>query len=235
MHTTPDTDDYQWPTCTNCQRNLRDDELNRYVCRICQDRAHGRLRQLAALFTDLNKPGALHKPQGGEHLAVAVSNTAPAPVNLTVLNLIAKGGVATRLQDIEDAWRAALGRRIGTWAGSPVQAVPTHLSFLVINLEKACEEYGSIADDLHEIGKVYAECEQALTPDPRPTRIGVGRCPVVVEAGRCGQPLTANARSGRVRCPGCGTEWRDFLGWAILRRNQDEAHREAVLPATRAA
>ena len=157
------------------------------------------------------------------------------------------GGVATRLQAIEDSWRAALGRRIEpvtdagglrvlpSWRANASRAVPEHVNFLRINLERACERYESIGQDIDEIRILVAECEQALAPDTRPTRVMVGRCPVATDTGRCGQPLTANTRSGRVCCPGCGTEWEGHLGWAILRRNQDEANREAVLPATQAA
>lgn len=238
-------DDYEWPTCTACQRNLRENEHHRWVCWICQDHTSERLAQLPDLFTHITKTAALHRTQHAEHAAVSGSHTPPAPVNLTVLALAAVGGVATRLQAIEDSWRTALGRRIepvtdasGThvlpsWRANAARAVPEHVNFLRINLERACERYESVGQDIDEIRTLVAECKQALTPDTRPTRVTVGRCPVKTGTRRCGQMLTANARTAKVRCPECGTEWKGYAGWTELRAGQEEALAEVFGAALR--
>ena len=217
-------DEYEWPTCLACGRNLWDDELGRYCCRLCETATRTRLNQLPGLFARLNKTTALmpgSRKTGGS--APSGSRTPPLPLRLDVLSLIApKGGVAEKLQNIEDAWRKALGRRIGTWAGSPTEAVPTHAQFLVINLEKACETYESIGQDIDNIRRLHSQCTAILEQKPRIGNVKIGICPTVLEGQHCGEQLYASGRSFKTACQTCGTVWEGEHEWRQLRAAQQE-------------
>lgn len=108
---TPDDDGYEWPTCVTprCGRQLWADELDRWACRPCADVTATRLAELPALFRQLDTTATLmrgaRRPGGGG----SGSKVPPIPPRLEVLALIGSGGVAARLQAIEDSWRQALG------------------------------------------------------------------------------------------------------------------------------
>lgn len=223
--------DYEWPRCTACTRDLWETETGRHACRPCEDRAALRLRELGPLFGSLNTTGALLKgssrPGGG-----GGTKTAPLPLNATALSLVAVGGIATRLCAIEDAWRQALGRRIGSWAGAPREAVPAHLAFIRINLEWACTGYAEVAQDLEEIRRLHSEATAALAAERRPGRVKVGHCPTRFDNGdRCGQPLTATAANTRIHCGNCGARWDGMDAWRALRRAQDAMYAEMATAA----
>lgn len=229
----PDTattlDTYTWPTCTRCSRNLHTNEIGRYACQICQDRARDDLTGIRALYPHLDTTTALIPRSSGHHTRTSTRTHAPLPVNVAVLDLTATGGVASRLQAIEDAWRAALGRHIGTWAGSPRQALPVHTDFLVINLERACHQYPEIADDLAALRTLHRECKTAMltTLDPGtrlPGRVPIGHCPAATRddgSGQpCGAPLATTYGSQTVHCNACDTTWHGAAAWEALRRAQ---------------
>ncbi|MFC9268944.1 hypothetical protein ACFTXJ_14375 [Streptomyces zhihengii] len=114
--------DYEWPTCTNprCGRQLWTTELGRQVCRPCEDATTTRLRELPGLFQRLNTTATLMRGAqrgGGGNRG---SKTPPIPPRLEVLALVAPGGIAARLQAIEDAWRQALG-----WTTAPTTSTVT--------------------------------------------------------------------------------------------------------------
>lgn len=231
--------DYDWPTCLACGRALWDDELGRYCCRPCEDGTRTRLNQLPTLFARLNQTAALipgsRKTNGA---APTGSRTPPLPLRLDVLDLVGPGGIATRLQAIEDSWRTALGRRIApasdgvrvfaSWRTNPTRAVPGQVEFLVINLQRACETYESIGQDIDEIRRLHAKCKALVDGDRRPGQVPIGACPVRVEDGLCATPLTAKASSHRVHCTGCGTRWETMAEWRDLRAAQEQALAEAA-------
>jgi hypothetical protein len=229
--TAPDFAENDWPRCGPCGRDLMEDELGRYACWACETRAGEDLRAIADLFPQLNVSSALApvvnrsgSTPGDGGAAPGRGVTAPVPLRLDVLALTAAGGVATRLQALEDAWRAALGRRIATWAGSPAQAVPVHVDFLRINLQWAAERYEGVDSDFAEIRRLRAEMVAALSATSRPARIGIGRCPARLEDGSvCGNSLTTTAATRRVRCSACGACWVDVAAWVELRRAQTAA------------
>ena len=224
--TAPSTlDTYTWPTCTRCNRDLHTNEIGRYACQLCQDRAHEDLAAIRALFFSLDTTSALIPRSSGHHTRTTTRIHAPLPVNVAVLDLTATGGAAHRLQAIEDAWRAAMGRHIGTWAGSPRQALPVHADFLVINLERACHQYAEIATDLRELRTLHGECKAALRStldpgEPRPARVPVGYCPATPDTTTCGARLTATPGAHTVRCTTCGTAWEGIAALTLLRRAQ---------------
>ncbi|MFI2081450.1 hypothetical protein ACH43Y_14020 [Streptomyces rubiginosohelvolus] len=116
MHDNHDDADYEWPTCIapNCGRQLWVAEAGRYVCRPCEDRTNKHLAELGPLFRQLNETATLMRGARRPGGATSGSRTPPIPPRLEVLALTANGGVATRLQAIEDSWRQALG-----WETSP--------------------------------------------------------------------------------------------------------------------
>jgi hypothetical protein len=120
MHTATTPDDYQWPTCAAGpdtgprSHRLWAEELDRLVCRPCEEKAAKHLAELPALFRRLNDTATLMRGANRGGGTPTGTRTPPIPPRLDVLTLTGPGGVATRLQAIEDSWRQALG-----WATPP--------------------------------------------------------------------------------------------------------------------
>ncbi|MEU5976364.1 hypothetical protein [Streptomyces sp. NPDC047315] len=225
---------YEWPTCStpSCGRQLWVRELGRRVCRPCETSAQRHLADLPGLFAELNRTATLIRGAGGRGVATSGSRTPPIPPRLDVLALTGPGGVGARLAAVEDSWRTALGWTVAPWRGSPVQAVPEHVRFLVNNLPWACSEYESVGDDVVELRRLAAECRAALDGSGRPGRVRVGSCPAVVEGARvCGEALTATAENLRIRCRSCGARWETLEEWRALR----EAQQHVLVERERAA
>ncbi|MEU1663580.1 hypothetical protein ABZ547_08190 [Streptomyces sparsogenes] len=214
-------DEYAWPTCIACGRDLWESEAGRHACRPCETRTSERLGELDVLFEQINTSAALMRGARRGGAPTSGSRTPPIPPRLEVLSLAANGGVATRLRDIEDAWRGALGWTIAPWRGSPGEAVPEHIRFLINNLPWAADRYESVGQDVEEIRRLHAECKQALSHDRKPGRVNVGHCPTVVDDQPCEAKLTASAGTSRIRCGTCGAQWDDMWGWRELRRAQE--------------
>lgn len=230
--TNADSDDgYEWPRCVACDRDLWQTELQRWACRPCELKTAERLRELPALFARLNTTTALVRSHGHTSSPTTGSRVPPIPANPHVLSLAAVGGVATRLRDIEDSWRRALGWTVAPWRGNPGEAVPKHIEFLANNLPWAVENYEPIGQDAEEIRRLHAECGIALDPSKRGSRVRIGACPVTLDNGPCGQPLTASTASARIRCNTCGAEWPDMAAWRDLRHAQEAAAETAQTAA----
>lgn len=223
MHHQPADDTYTWPTCTACGRDLWVNETGRQACRVCQDETGQRLNELPALFRQLDTTAALMRGARRIGAGSSGSRTPPIPPRLEVLSLVAAGGVATRLRDIEDAWRSALGWTVAPWRGSPAQAVPEHVRFLVNNLPWACDAYESVGQDIEDLRRLHAECTAIVADERKPGRVSIGRCPVTLKDTPCGAELTASAASHRVRCGACGARWETLGEWRQLRTAQEHA------------
>lgn len=221
-------DEYAWPTCTACGRDLWETEAGRQSCRPCELRTAEHLAELPDLFRQINSTAALMRGARRDGVPTSGSRVPPIPPRLEVLSLATAGGVATRLRDIEDAWRKALGWTVAPWRGNPGEAVPEHVRFLANNLPWACDSYESVCQDVEEIRRLHAECKQALSRDRKPGRVRVGLCPTVVDGLCCGAQLTASAATSRIRCGQCGSQWDDMFGWRELRRAQEDAAGEAT-------
>jgi len=222
-------DAYEWPTCITptCGRQLWVSEAGRYCCRPCEDKTAKRLTELPALFAQLNQTATLMRGATRGGGATSGSKTPPIPPRLEVLSLTAAGGVATRLRDIEDAWRKALGWTVAPWRGSPAQAAPEHLKFLINNLPWAVDSYESVGQDIDDLRKLHAECTAVAANEHRPGRVKIGRCPTRLDDGHlCQAELTATASSHRVHCGTCGTKWETLGEWKHLREQQDAVLRE---------
>jgi DNA-directed RNA polymerase subunit RPC12/RpoP len=226
---TAEDQSYEWPRCVACSKDLWADETNRWACRPCQDRTGKRLAELPGLFARVNSTAALVRGSRRGTGMPTGSRVPPIPANAEVLNLAAAGGVATRLQVIEDAWRQTLGWTVTPWRGNAGQSLPKQIEFLTNNLGWACERYEEVGQDIEEVRRLHAECTGALSPDSKPGRVRIGLCPVVFDSGRCAAQLTATTANHKVRCPKCLTEWPDLGAWRELRRAQEAA--EGVMAA----
>ncbi|MET8378031.1 hypothetical protein [Streptomyces microflavus] len=234
MHNNHDDADYQWPTCVapNCGRQLWVAEAGRYVCRPCEDRTNKHLAELGPLFLRLNETGTLMRGARRPGGATSGSRTPPIPLRLEVLALTANGGVATRLRDIEDSWRKALGWTVAPWRGSPVQAVPELLRFLTNNLPWAVCSYESVGQDIDDLRRLHTECTAVAANEHRPGRVNIGRCPARYDDGSlCQADLTATASSHRVHCGACGARWETLGEWKQLREQQDAVREDAGVAA----
>jgi hypothetical protein len=120
VHDHPATlDEYSWPVCVTprCNRQLWANEAGRWACRPCEDFTAARIAELPSLFRQMNTTAALMRGASRIGSGSSGSKTPPIPVRLEVLALVGPGGVAARLQAIEDAWRQALG-----WPTAPPTA-----------------------------------------------------------------------------------------------------------------
>jgi hypothetical protein len=223
-------DQYEHPICVTpgCGRQLWVSENDRWACRPCEDATGRRLAELPALFARLDTTAALMRgaarPGGGS----SGSKTPPIPPRLEVLALVGPGGAATRLSAIEDAWRQTLGWTIAPWRGSPTQAVPAHVAFLVNNVRWACERYEPVGQDVSELRTLHNEMTALASGEKRPGRVPTGLCPAPVDAGTCGTQLTATADSHRIRCKTCGARWETLGEWRELRAAQEQVLAEAA-------
>ncbi|MFF2383744.1 hypothetical protein [Streptomyces sp. NPDC058108] len=224
---TPDDDGYNWPVCSAGpetgprSHKLWMDELDRQICRPCEDRTRARLAELDSLFRKIDTTAALMRGARRSGGGGTGSKTPPIPPRLEVLSLVGPGGVASRLSAIEDSWRSVLGWTVAPWRGSPAQAVPHLVTFLINNLPWAADSYESIGQDVEELRRLHAEMKQAADHEHRPGRVKIGLCPVPRETGPCGTQLTARADSHRVHCSGCDSRWETLGEWRELRAAQE--------------
>ena len=228
-HPTPE-DGYEWPTCVTprCGRQMWVSEVGRYACRPCEEATAQRIRELPALFTQLDTTAALMRGARRPGGATSGSKTPPIPPRLEVLALVGPGGIAARLSAIEDAWRAALGWTIAPWRGSPKQTVPHLVEFLGNNLLWACSSYEEVGQDIDDFRRLHAECQALASGEKRPGRVQIGNCPTVVNDGRCGTQLTASTGSHRIHCGGSGARGETLGEWGGLRAAEEAVLAEAT-------
>jgi hypothetical protein len=187
------------PACCICHSGLYDDELDRQACRPCICRTDENLLALAGargLYAQLGQqltPGA-----GNSGPAVSGSRTAPIPVRLEPLSLLAKGGVVTILQTWVDDW-ADHGRAQRTRGGSLQQQLDAAVQTLRFNLDWASAQHPAFAEFAHEVWQIKRQCEGQVTGERAPRRIGVA-CP-------CGQTLRITLDTAGVVCPACAQQY----------------------------
>lgn len=191
--------------CSHCSRLLYADELSRFACRLCEDRARTQLTALPDLYDQLATaltPGSAHSDSG----KVKASKSAPLPVSLHVLSMRGPGGVVSELIAIEDAWRAALRWTSTPFRGSYEQAIRGTVGFLANNVGWACDAYQEVSFDLDVIRKVHSQSQTVVTGERR-RRIGV-TCLAEYDDGRqCGAELRIDIGVPVTRCRECGAEW----------------------------
>ncbi|MFI6560383.1 hypothetical protein [Streptomyces sp. NPDC050534] len=212
MHDQPADIEYEWPTC-GCGRQLRHDELDRTACRLCQERADQALRQLpgpdglyAQLATRL-MPG-----RGGDSIVVSASRTAPLPLRLEPLNLMARGGVVTVLQTWQIDWHEHFGWTHPRWNGGLQQQLDEVVRALRNNLEGAASTHPAFAEFVTETTSLVRQCERQITGERKERPIAVA-CP-------CGATLRVTVSTPGARCYGCGTQYarEEVLGLPLAQR-----------------
>ncbi|NUP47532.1 MAG: hypothetical protein HOW97_09495 [Catenulispora sp.] len=194
--------------CAHCPRLLRNNELHRQVCRVCEDRATEQVQALPALYRQLE---TVLQPSrsGGSTGRTPAGRTAPLPVALQPLNLRGPGGIVSMLLGIEQRWRIALDWTYLPQRGGYEPTLDGTTAVIVNNLPWACDQYTDIAADLMLIGSLHTQAVQAVTGE-RDVRVPVGACPVIREdtGVACAQPLKVSPWASAIRCTGCGTSWR---------------------------
>jgi hypothetical protein len=191
---------YEWPSCAGCTRPLRHDELGRASCRLCQNRADHALRQLPgpgglyALLATRLAPG-----RSGDSIVVTASRTAPLPLRLEPLSLLARGGVVTILQTWQTDWHEQLGWRHPRWTGNLQQQCDHAVKALRINLEWAASSHPAFGDFTQEVTSLVRQCERQITGERVERPISVA-CP-------CGTVLRITVSTPGKRCGGCDTQY----------------------------
>lgn len=200
MHQPTDgLNDYTWPTC-GCGRQLRQGELGRTSCRICQDRAYRALQQLPGqdgLYAQL--AARLMPGRGGDNVVVSASRTAPLPLRLEPLNLMARGGVVTILQTWQIDWHEQLGWRHPRWEGGLQRQLDNVVNALRNNLEWAATEHLAFGEFVQEVTSIVRQCERQVTGERAERPIFV-TCP-------CGTNLSITVSTHGVRCRNCSTQY----------------------------
>jgi hypothetical protein len=193
-------DDYEWPACGCCSRPLRQDELGRQSCRLCQERADQALRQLPGedgLYAQLRT--RLAPGRGGDGTVVSSSRTAPLPLRLEPLSLMARGGVITVLQAWLVDWHELLGWRHPRWEGGYQQQLDQVVHALRTNLEWAASSHAAFGEFLQEVTALVRQCERQITGERKERPIAVA-CP-------CGTVLHITVSTPGKRCKGCNTQY----------------------------
>jgi hypothetical protein len=198
----PIDDGYIWPTCDPCGRELRHDELDRRACRLCQERVDQALRQLpgpdglyAQLATRL-VPG-----RAGDGLAVSASRTAPLPLRLEPLSLMARGGVVTVLQAWQVDWHELLGWPHPRWQGDLQQQLDNAVKALRGNLDWAASSHPAFGDFTQEVTALVRQCERQITGERKQRPIAV-----LCADPCCGRVLYVTVSTPGLRC-GCGVQY----------------------------
>jgi DNA-directed RNA polymerase subunit RPC12/RpoP len=191
--------------CTHCPRLLHADELARYACRVCEDRATEQAQAFPDLYQQLERvlrPGAT--PSAGGR--VTASRSAPLPVALQPLSLRGPGGIVSMLLGIEQRWRIQLDFERIPFRGNYEQTLPKTVLFLVNNLPWACDKYAEVPDDLDLIARLYFQAKNAVTGNqPRIIRVP---CRYVHDDGNeCGSELRIDINKNIARCQNCGAHW----------------------------
>lgn len=206
-------DDYEWPVCSCCPRQLRQGELGRIACRLCQERVDLALRQLPGpdgLYAQL--ASRLMPGHGGDSIVVSASRTAPLPLRLEPLSLMARGGVVTVLQDWLVDWHEQLGWRHPRWNGGLQQQCDGVVKALRINLEWAAGSHPAFGEFAHEVHSLVRQCERQITGERKERPVAVA-CP-------CGMTLRVTVSTPGARCRGCDTQYdrTEVLGLPLAAR-----------------
>lgn len=198
MPETPDLADYEWPTCP-CGRQLRNDELGRVACRLCQDRADTVLRQLPGpkgLYAGLAR---VLVPGVGSGVRVTGSRTAPLPLRIEPLSLQARGGVVTVLQTWLVDWHELLEWRHPRWRGGLQQQLDDVVHALRVNLEWAATEHPAFGEFAQEVSSLVRQCERQISGEQPERTVSV--------ACECGTVLRVTVSTPGARCRGCNTQY----------------------------
>lgn len=188
------------PRCICCHSLLFADELGRQACFRCEDRTGEHLAQLAGpegLYARLS--GSLAPGRAGSGPSVSGSRTAPLPLRLEPLSLMARGGVVTILQTWLVDWHELLGWTYPRFEGDLRQQCDQVVARLRANLPWAAEQHPAFDEFAREVAHVEGACRRQVTGE-RPER----RVTVVCH---CGQPLRVTVSTPGARCRSCDAQY----------------------------
>ncbi|RXS84228.1 hypothetical protein EST92_11765 [Streptomyces sp. TM32] len=194
-------DEYLWPACAACGRDLWENELGRRACRMCQRRADQNLEALAgsqglyAALAAALAPGA----GSGEARVSGGTRSAPLPLRLEPLSLSARGGVVTVLQTWLVDWHDQLQWAHPRWQGDLQQQLDQVVQALRANLEWAASQHPAFGDFSVEVATLVRSCRRQVTGEKPERRISVA-CP-------CGSTLRVTVSTPGARCASCGTQY----------------------------
>ncbi|MBT2467815.1 hypothetical protein J7E97_08000 [Streptomyces sp. ISL-66] len=182
-------------TCCVCHCPLRADEADRYCCHPCQRRIDDNLAALPGLYAELTAglaPGA-----GGNGPRVSGSRSAPVPVRLEALSLIADGGVVSTVEAWVVDW-ADRGYATPSSGGRLAHRLDHAVGTLRFNLDAATRQHPAIEEFAKEIGHVRRVCtaHAGLQPSAQLTAI----CP-------CGGTLRFSFDAAEAGCRDCGDRY----------------------------
>jgi hypothetical protein len=184
-------------TCIICLRDLRENELGRHSCLICQDRGIQMLRALPTLYAqlgDLLQPGA-----GRGEGRVSGSKSAPLPCSTEVLNLRARGGLVTILASWEDAVRDELGYTAATFRGDYLQTLTGVVAFLVANAPWIYSSFEAVDEFHSEVRERHGHARTLALGERPPHRFGV--------VCTCGSTLKITLETPGKKCDACGAQY----------------------------
>jgi hypothetical protein len=189
-----------FPTCTRCAYELRDDEQGRAICCRCEERA---AQQLAAiqgprgLYAQLGRH--LQRGSGSGGPAVSGSKTAPAPLRVDVLNLQCAGGpvlgpLETWVRDWETHGRAELNE-----GGGLQQRVDHACRTLRFNLAWCAANHPAADEFVAELHTIWRTLTGITSGEKAPRRLHA-QCP-------CGATFPFTLATDGETCGGCGTSY----------------------------
>ncbi|MGA5820831.1 hypothetical protein ACPC54_23560 [Kitasatospora sp. NPDC094028] len=207
MHTTPTATDDNTPRCAHCPRLLRHDELHRYACRVCEDRATAQLRAMPGLYEQLGSKLAPTAAASNTGRITGASGTAPLPAALTPLDLRGPGGIVSSLLGIEQRWRDQLDWEPLPFRGNYEASLAGCVTMLTNNLPWACEHYADISAEMKLVNSLHTQADATVTGQWE-QRVPIGHCPTGADTGQpCGERLKVSPWALEIKCGGCGTTW----------------------------
>lgn len=191
--------------CTVCHQDLREAELGRHACALCERRTDENLRLLAGpdgLYARLDE--TLTPGPGGGGPAISRGSSSRPPLRLHTLNLMTErgpilGALETWVRDWETYGRADMCE-----AGTLQQRLDHAVATLRFNLAWAVGAHPAFDEFAREVRLIRRRCETPVAGGPRERSVAVA-CP-------CGRKLWITLTSEERRCD-CGAQY----GWEELR------------------
>ncbi|MEU7032695.1 hypothetical protein ABZ958_03290 [Streptomyces sp. NPDC046237] len=189
-----------FPACTCCAYDLRDDELGRLLCSRCEDRVGQQLAAIQGprgLYAQLAHH--LQRGSGSGGPAVSGSKNAPAPLRVDILSLQCAGGpilgpLETWVRDWETHRHAELNE-----GGTLQQRVDHACRTLRFNLSWAAGNHPAADAFADEVALIHRTL-QGITAGEKPARKLYAQCP-------CGGTFPFTLATHGETCRHCGTEY----------------------------
>jgi hypothetical protein len=118
------------------------------------------------------------------------------PLRLEPLNLMARGGVVTILQDWQTDWHDSWAGGIPAGTAACSSSATNAVKALRVNLEWAASSHPAFGEFTQEITSLVRQCERQITGERKERPISVA-CP-------CGTILRITVSTPGKRCGGCG-------------------------------